>query len=86
MVIWKYQFEIDDVVTLHIPATHVVLSIQNQDGFPTLWAMVDPQSEKVMETLYVYGTGHPIKPANKNHIGTIQIDGLVWHIFTKTKA
>lgn len=81
MVIWKYPFDIDDEVSIKIPGEHKILSIQAQAGALTAWAMVDPQSPKMDKTLYVYGTGHPVNPEGKTFISTVQLSGLVWHIF-----
>ena len=85
MTIWKYPFEIDDQVLINIPATHYPLTVQVQDGKPILWAMVDPNSGVVEKELFVYETGQAINPANKIHIGTIQMEDAVWHVFTGTK-
>lgn len=81
MVIWKYPFDIDDVVSIKIPADHKILSIQSQGGTLTAWVIVDPQSQKVEKKIYVYGTGHPINPEGKTFISTVQMGGLVWHVF-----
>lgn len=81
MVIWKYQVIIEHEVLINLPEEHRILSIQAQDGYMTVWAMVDPESPKVDKTLYVYGTGHPINSDGKTFISTVQLNGLVWHVF-----
>jgi hypothetical protein len=81
MVIWKYQVNIEGEVSIYLPTDHKILSIQEQDGYMTAWAMVDPKSPKIEKTLYVYGTGHPVNPTGKTFISTVQVNGLVWHVF-----
>ena len=85
MTIWKYQLEIDDVVTLHMPLGARILSLQTQDNIPCLWAMVNPTNAKERRHFVIVGTGHelPNNAVDGTYIGTTQThDGrLVWHVF-----
>jgi len=81
--IYKYQFDITDTVTIDMPIGSQVMSFDSQDNKPTLWALVEPEAEIEERTFYLFGTGHNV-PDNfdaSDHIGTIQINGLVWHLF-----
>ena len=66
-VIWKYDIQVGDVTVLDMP----------------LWAMVEPDNQKVRRRVYVVGTGHAITEDFQHYIGTIQTHGgmLVWHAF-----
>lgn len=85
MTIWKYQLEIDDVVTVQMPLGARILSLQTQDNIPCLWAMVNPTNPKERRYFLIVGTGHelPNSATEGTYIGTTQThDGrLVWHVF-----
>lgn len=82
--IWKFPIEITDEQTVSAPCNWRPLSAQVQHGEACIWAMVDDQEPKVSQTVYVNGTGHPIKH-NGTFLGTIQIAGgqLVFHVFVE---
>lgn len=79
--IWKFPFEITDDVVIEMPEMPLPLSVQVQDGKPTIWAIVNPEAPKVKKRFFVYGTGHPINDEGKAYLGTIQHQGFVWHVF-----
>jgi hypothetical protein len=61
-----------------------ILSIQVQQGIPTIWAMVDPDAPQVMREFRCLGTGYPVpKGLPMRFIDTVQLmDGeLVFHVF-----
>lgn len=80
--IWKYPLRFDDYQCVIMPADSAVLTVQLQDGTPTLWAEVDTRN--VLHTLGIlmYGTGNPL-PANPGrYIATVQDNrGLVQHFY-----
>jgi len=78
--IWKFQFEISDEIIIEMPEGSEILSIQVQGGMPTLWAICDPSRKNYNRVLSCYGTGHKVR-YTQNYIGTIQINGFVWHLF-----
>lgn len=39
MTIWKFPFEIDDVVLIEMPHDPQILSVQVQHGQPCIWAL-----------------------------------------------
>lgn len=83
VTIYKYQFDIADSVKIKMPLNAEILSVQVQNGIPTLWARVDTDNSIAIHTLLIFGTGHeiPIPFTEAIHIGTIQLNGFVWHIF-----
>lgn len=84
--IWKYPFDVNDVVKLTIQKNAEILTLQTQQGQPCLWALVDPKEETVEKTFEIYGTGHSIdnNPTNKRkYVGSFQIfnQALIFHMF-----
>ena len=66
-----------------MPAAAEILSVQNQNGHPTAWAIVHSDSEPVTRRFYVVGTGNPMPNAawSSRFLGTVQMEHLVWHVF-----
>ena len=82
--IWKYPVPITDSFTLALPQGARPLAFQVQGTTPTLWCLVDPTAELVKRIFRVCGTGNPIEfdgLGRERHLGTIQLDGFVWHLF-----
>ncbi|TDH35699.1 hypothetical protein E2A64_10185 [Pseudohoeflea suaedae] len=81
-VIYKYPFKIDDWVDVRMPVGAEILSLQVQDGVPTIWAKVAPHQQEATRRFVVLATGETFVDALIGYyIGTIQLDGFVWHIF-----
>ncbi len=81
--IFKYPLEITDSQEIHLSPNCQLLSVQIQNGAPTLWAMVDPDARMFPVTVYVIGTGNPV-PSEVNtaiYVDTVQLNGFVWHVF-----
>ncbi len=83
ITIYKYQFVIADAVEILMQQNAKILSVQLQDGIPTMWALVDTEPGVEIRHFEVVGTGQQLDGliVFKTHIGTIQANGLVWHIF-----
>lgn len=85
MTIWKYPLLAKTEQIITIPQGARILTVQTQNGFPCLWAMVDQSKGKVRRVVYTYGTGHPISTeyCTMDYVGTFQLDngGLVFHVF-----
>lgn len=76
--------------------------LQLQEGVPMLWAIVKPQLSVTLSAdaeawarlygvkrkLQWFGTGHslPAMLSRNQHLGTIQLDGFVWHLFDMGRA
>ena len=83
LTVWKYQFEIQDEVTIAMPYGSEVLSIQEQHGKPCMWVLVDPDGTIRDRTFRILGTGHASREHPGRHVGTLLVrnGALVWHIF-----
>lgn len=83
--IWKYPFQVTDVVELLMPKGSVALAVQTQGDIPCLWAMVDPDADREVRRFRIYGTGHALceDARTLTYVGTFQMHGgaLVFHIF-----
>lgn len=79
--IYKYTLPLADATVLQMPDGAKVLSVQIQARQICLWAMVDPSHPLVGRSFSIRGTGQPILWDNDTYIGTVQLDGFVWHIF-----
>ena len=84
MTIWKFSLPVADRCVLSMPAGARVLCVQTQDGYPCIWAMVDPDKPNESRLFMVRGTGHEMGDAvGMPYIGTFQMEQgqLVFHVF-----
>ena len=81
--IWKYPITIGADEEFVMPKGSTVLHFGVQNDEPRIWVLIDTNAENESRRFVTYGTGHPIKHANLEHIGTILMwnDSLVWHLF-----
>ena len=81
--IWKYNFEITDVLAIEMPRGAEIIHIDTQSDVPSLWALVDPEAGKEGRRFRIFGTGHPIDSSTLSYLGTFQTNGgqLVFHVF-----
>ena len=80
--IYKYTIPTIGQSRLNLPRNANILSVQNQHDKITLWALVDTSEPNETRFFEVYGTGQPCPYADRQqYIGTVQIAGLVWHVF-----
>lgn len=87
MVIWKFPFEIDDLVRIEMPIGAVVLGLSLQYDKPYLLAMVDPCSPKEIREFVIIGTGNQMPDHVGKYIGSFQMYGglFVWHVFERAE-
>lgn len=87
MTIWKYPLQCFRNQEISMPGDYAtILCVHEQDGSPTIWAVVDPSSP--MQTRYkvhVIGTGSPFEQFNAptEYVGTAFCGPLVWHVFAE---
>jgi len=83
MKIWKYTLKDLTTQIVRMPMKSEILDIQMQDGKPTIWAMVDPNSLEIEVKINRYGTGNEIEcnDSQDEYLATLQDDGYVWHFF-----
>jgi len=82
--VYKYTLVPDDYITLRLPADAQILSIQEKDGHPQMWALVDSRAETEPRTFLMMGTGQDVdENLTLSFIGTFQLKdlGLVFHVF-----
>lgn len=90
-IIYKYPLEIKDEQEIVLSERHQILSVGNQNGVLTLWALVDPTAvQKTKVKIRIFGTGMGIDVPweedivflhRLNFLGTVIIDPFVWHVF-----
>ena len=89
-VIYKYPLTLETRQSIHMPMGAKLLSVQAQFNCPCLWALVDPEAVTIIETIYVFGTGHQISKDEEEltFLGTVQLDGgaLVFHVYSENVA
>lgn len=80
--IWKFPLTIAERQTINVPAMSAFLHM-GLDGSDSicLWFLVDPKSTPYEVEIIVAGTGHDVPPVG-NHLGTVTLEGFVWHVFT----
>ena len=85
-VIWKYKLDSwQKIETIKMPSGAEILTVQEQDGHPTIWAKVEPDNEEEGRVFHIIGTGwesgEDCKEFSKlKYIGTVQCGAYVWHI------
>lgn len=85
--IWKVPLPLSGAPTYHVeaPGLDRLLTVALQNGVPTLWAEVEPESAIKWCTVTIVGTGHAYRRRAANdmrvYIGTVQDAGFVWHYF-----
>ena len=82
--IYKYELPVDGGIITIKQCIIKILSIQEQNGTPMMWAIVDPDNE-VVEPLEIVaiGTGWKLPSRLDEYIGTAQDEyGFVWHYFS----
>ena len=85
MKIFKYELKIADEQTINMPRHAIVISVANQRGALTIWAMVDPKAEYAPRRFFVHGTGHEFIRAvpYSEFVGSVAIEPFVWHVFAE---
>lgn len=83
--IWKFNLVVTDRQRIEMPKGAQVLTVQLQDGWPRLWALVelDEASLTEMRTFEIHGTGNPIDDGERHYIATFQQPPFVWHVFER---
>jgi hypothetical protein len=83
MVKVVHKFSIDLRKTaVEMPLGSKILSVQLQDGSPTLWALVDPEAMKEIRHFRVLMTGeHFTGSKDLDYLATLQNNGIVAHVF-----
>lgn len=86
-VIYKYILPTGGkTIVINEPIAEV-LSLQLQNGIPTMWAIIDTEIEEIVPLkIIAIGTGWTLDKGVDGYLGTIQDDcGYVWHYFKYEK-
>lgn len=75
-----YKYQLPAVGALKLPLGAQILTVQLQNGSPTLWALVKPDNTLVNRTISIVGTGWDIE-SNVKYINTYMDGPFVWHAF-----
>jgi len=75
--IWKFRLN----TTIQMPMDAQILTVQKQDGEPTIWAMVNTENELETRNFTMVGTGNSFDDKDMKYIGTFQDSPFVWHLF-----
>ena len=78
--IWKFPIGSTEPM-VSMPRGAEILTVQVQNGVPTIWALVDTDAPKAKRLIHIFGTGWDIPKKIHRYIGTWQHDALVWHLF-----
>ena len=83
--IFKYDLPINGQIIEINACIKQWLDIQNQNGSPKIWAIVDPEGEPEKHLIAAWGTGWGLLLDDEfKYIGTVQDGaGYVWHYFHK---
>lgn len=80
--ILKYPLSSDPHQVLMIPKGAEILCCQVQDGVICLWAKSCMANSYAYRKISIYGTGWSMSDDfEKKYIGTVQLNGYVWHVF-----
>jgi hypothetical protein len=82
--IFKTKLDICDEQTVELPQGSRILHIGKQNGAPCIWYECDTDRPTMKVTILCFGTGYRMDDAPvMEYIGTVQIDGYVWHYYRK---
>lgn len=82
--IYKYELPVDGGIITIKQYIIKILNIQEQNGIPMMWAIVDPDNENVEPVeIVAIGTGWELPTGLDDYLGTAQDEyGYVWHYFS----
>lgn len=80
MRIYKYELH-PSIPEVDLPEGAKVLSAGEQGGGIVVWALVDPEAERVPRRISIYGTGHEVPADPGTFVQTVFVGPLVFHVF-----
>lgn len=84
MAIYKYQLALVDRQSIDMPSDANILSVQLQNGIPTIWAEVSPDAPIFPRRFAMICTGETISASysNRKYLATLQLHtGIVLHVY-----
>jgi len=81
--VWKFPLQATGVQKIRMPRDSTILTIQVQDRFICLWALIETDKELVDRFFIIAMTGKPLPDKIERYIGTFQIpqQKFVGHVF-----
>ncbi len=85
--IWKFEIPFygsgDEVAIVYMPEGAEILTVQPQEGSIMMWVKIcDTMSGTSIDRKFrILGTGKYFEDENLAHIGTVQQNEFVWHVF-----
>jgi len=82
--IYKFELDVIDNQIVSLPGGAQILSIQEQNGKPFMWAKVDNEAPYETRKFATVGTGNPIHfEKSSPFVATYQLmeGALVFHVF-----
>lgn len=78
-----FKYGLEPVTVIDLPKDAEILTVQNQNGTPQMWVLLDPDAPTVKRTFLIYGTGHNFDMKHYRYEGTFQLESgvLVFHVF-----
>jgi len=86
-VIHKFPIEMANAQLISMPLESEILSVDIQNNIICLWALCSYGACKMHERkILIFGTGSNTSDLDSfvRFIGTVQLNGFVWHIFERT--
>ena len=88
MEIFKYPIVITDHQQIMMPRGANLIHVgPDPSGQLCVWAKTDPKKEHKPVDIWVIGTGNqmPVDAALSAHLGSVNHDPFMWHIFWSSK-
>ncbi len=79
--IYKYPLTGINVQTVQMPVGAKILHAAYQANTIMLLALVDDNAPLEERKIGVWGTGHEVDQEFLKHIGTVVVDGFLFHVF-----
>lgn len=80
--IFKYPLSLESTQVIQLPIGAKILTVKEQDGVPTVWAIVDQTETLVDVQVKIVATGEQFELEPWRYMNTlVMANGLVWHIF-----
>jgi hypothetical protein len=85
--VWKFAFEIEDVLRVQMPIGASVVHVGcDPSGVPCFWALVLPKAATEIRTFQLRGTGERVGDECGAHVGSFVQGPFVWHVFESVGA
>jgi hypothetical protein len=84
--IWKFELQVIDHQIVNMPAFAEILTVQMQHDKVCLWARVNPDADREVRIIEIYGTGHAFASVSRQrrYIATFQMHSGDFHAFENT--